>query len=64
MVDFRAGRTVRSHSLVVGLPVADAFTYFEPEGERVVYTLTALSPAGNKVLREMDEARYRACIES
>jgi hypothetical protein len=140
MVDFRAERTVRSHSLIVGLPVADAFTFFEPEGERawaqgwepryhfppdgraergmvfttghggehtlwtlirhepvnglveyvrttpgsrtgtvlvqcsaldakrtrvtVVYTLTALSAAGNEVLREMDEARFSAYIES
>ena len=34
MVDFRAERTVRSHTLIVGLPVAEAFTFFEPEGER------------------------------
>jgi hypothetical protein len=140
MADFRAERIVRSPSLVVGLPVADTFTFFEPEGERawaegwdpqyhfppdgraergmvfttghggeltiwtlirhepaaglveyvrtspgsrtgtvlvqcsaldaqrtrvtVVYTLTALTPAGNEVLRDMGEERFRAYIES
>lgn len=140
MAAFRAERTVRSHSLVVGLPAAEAFSLFEPEGERawaqgwdpqyrfppdgraergmvfttghggeqtiwtlirhepasglveyvrttpgsrtgtvlvqcaaldarrtrvtVVYTLTALTEEGNAALREMDDARYRAYIES
>jgi hypothetical protein len=30
----------------------------------VAYTLTALTPEGNTTLREMDEARFRAFIES
>ena len=34
MDDFRAERIVRSHSLVVDLPLAQAFAFFEPEGER------------------------------
>ena len=140
MDTFHSEHTVRSHALIVELPIAEAFAFFEPEGERawakgwdpqyhfppdgrpergmifttghgaeqtiwtlirhepgsglveyvrttpgsrtgtvlvqcsaldarrtrvtVVYTLTALSPAGNAMLREMDEARYRAYIES
>ena len=136
---FRAEHIARSHALTVELPVADAFEYFTPEGERawakgwdpaylypadgelvpglvfttgegaeatiwmmtrfepphlveyqrvtpgsrtgqvlvqcsalgrertrvnVSYTLTALSEDGNRLLREMDEARFRAFIES
>jgi hypothetical protein len=34
MVDFRPERIERSHSLVVALPLAEAFAFFEPEGER------------------------------
>ena len=138
--DFRAERIERSHALVVELPLAEAFTWFEPEGERawaegwdpryhhpsdgraergmvfttghggeltlwtmirhepanglveyvrstpgsrtgtvlvqcsalderrtrvtIVYTLTAITPEGNEVLRAMGEERFRIYIES
>ena len=140
MAAFRPEHIVRSHSLVVDLPSAEAVQLFTPEGERawapgwdpqyrhpldgrlergtvfttgrgdehtiwtvircepqaglmeyvrttpasrtgtvlvqcaplderrtrvtVVYALTALSQGGNATLRELDEARFRAFIES
>lgn len=140
MARFRAEHILRSHALIVERPLAEAFAFFTPEGERawapgwdpqylhpsdgrlerglvfttgrgaehtvwtvirhepdaglveytrttpgsrtgtvlvqcsaldaartrvtVVYALTALTEDGNKTLRELDEARFRAFIES
>lgn len=140
MPDFIAEHLTRAHTLVVERPLAEAFAFFTPEGERawagnwdprylhpadgtmqpglvfttgsgeettiwtvlrhdpaaglveymrttpasrtgtvlvqctplgaertrvlVAYTLTALTEAGNRTLRELDEARFRAFIES
>ena len=137
---FRAEHTVRTHTITLELPLAEALACFTPEGERawakgwepvylyptdaapqagmvfttgggnestiwmmtryepanglveyqrvtpgsrtgqvlvqcaalgekrtratVMYTMTALSEEGNRVLREMDEARYREFIDS
>jgi hypothetical protein len=56
MSAFRAEHSERAHAFVVSLPVAQAFTLFEPEGERVWaegWSPSYLHPSDGKAMRGM-----------